>query len=174
MAFLFPYDFLGIIGGYMFFICPYFQATFCQQHTAQNSYLLCIWLAVCQEINIRNHFTEIYLLRDKGRQSFLSAWQSGDWCHDTELSRVTRDCCWSHYKAAAPVSPPTQSPPAPATTASPCSVLITCKIFLDSSKIFNVFQGISNQGCEPCRCPHTGRHDHPRGERRRVRPQQPR
>ena len=100
-----------------FFICPCREATFCQQHTAQNPYLLCMWLVVCQEINIRNHFTEIYRCSEiKGDKVSCPRDRAETGCHDTELSRVTRDCCWSHYKAAAPVSPPTQSPPAPAIT----------------------------------------------------------
>ena len=116
------------------------QDMFCQQHTVQNPYLLCMWLVVCQEINIRNHLTEIYRCSEiKEDKVSCPRDRAETGCHDTELSSVTRDCCWSHYKAVAPVSPPTQSPAAPATTPSPCSVLITCK---NSHRILKTIQRI--------------------------------
>ena len=140
MAFLFPYDFLGIIGGYMFFICPYFQATFCQQHTAQNSYLLCIWLAVCQEINIRNHFTEIYRCSEiKGDKVSCPRDRA-------ETGVMTRNCHASHVTAADHIikqsllcrHPPSHRPPPPphphhALCWSPVRYLT------ESSKRFNVY-----------------------------------
>lgn len=182
MAFLVPFWFPRL---YIFFVY-----SFCNCQCYDINILLaecilfgCRWWSVKRLTEgTRNHFTEIYRCSEiKGDKVSCPRDRAETECHDTELSHVTRDCClitaapsW-HYKAAAPVSPPTQSPAAPATHRHHALCWSPVRFFLPNpQKYLMYFYGISIQGCELRRCPHTGRHDHSRGEGGRVRPQQPR